>query len=242
VITICPELAKRAVTKCGSRPHAMIENTADNTKVFGNMPEDLHGTLGLHGKKVILYTGTFEAYQGIDLLLGAFARMRTGHPRSHLLLVGGRPEQIEKYHTKVETLDLTDAVTFVGSVHPSRIPAFLRVADLIVSPRSHGTNTPLKIYEYMRSGRPLVATNLLTHTQILDAETALLVPPTEIGLADGMAKILDDLTLGRRLAEAAAARARTEFSDENYLSKVTAFYKQVLDASGHRVDRLVVRI
>ena len=72
----------------------------------------------------------------------------------------------------------------VGEPHQrpaEEIPAFLDAADVLVSPRSLGTNTPLKIYQYLRSGRPIVATRLLTHTQVLDDEVAILTEPTAAG-------------------------------------------------------------
>ncbi len=59
-----------------------------------------------------------------------------------------------------------------------RFRAYLLAADVLVSPRSRGTNTPLKIYQYLRSGKPIVATRLLTHTQVLSDETAILTGAT----------------------------------------------------------------
>ena len=67
---------------------------------------------------------------------------------------------------------------FTGQQPAKEIPGFVQAADLLVSPRIRGTNTPLKIYSYLRSGKPIVATNLLTHTQVLTPEIARLVDPT----------------------------------------------------------------
>lgn len=228
VITICPELAEIAARYCGGRPHEMIENTADDKAVFGRHGADPRDTYGLAGKQVILYTGTFEPYQGLDLLLQAFASLSSAYREAHLLMVGGTPAQVQHY--KSQARGLADAVTFVGSVHPGQIPAFLDAADLIVSPRSRGTNTPLKIYGYMRSQRPIVATDLPTHTQVLDSEVARLVAPTADGIAAGLRAILDNPAYGVRLAQAAAARAEQRFSDAAYLERVEAFYRRVLCA------------
>ena len=52
-----------------------------------------------------------------------------------------------------------------------------QACDILVSPRIRGTNTPLKIYSYLRSGKPIVATDLLTHTQVLSPDVARLVAP-----------------------------------------------------------------
>jgi glycosyltransferase involved in cell wall biosynthesis len=236
VITICPELGEIAAKECPSTAHAMIENTADNAQVFGSTDEDVRAELGLHGRAVVLYTGTLEPYQGVDLLLRGFAETAVRHRDAHLLIVGGASAQIEHYQQMAAGLSIGQAVTFTGQVHPRRILDFLKAADVIVSPRSRGTNTPLKIYDYLRSGRPLVATALRTHTQILDAEVACLVPPSAAGLAAGIERVLDDRAFGERLARAAAKRAAERFSDADYIAKVRDFYDRVMDRQRIPVD------
>ena len=227
VITICAELRDIAQRELGTRPHAMIENTGDDARVFTGEGRNVRKELGLEGKTLALYTGTFEAYQGLDLLLQAFRRVHGERPQAHLLLVGGRPSQIEATRALAGELGIGDAVTFTGQVHPSRIPAFLDACDLIVSPRSSGTNTPLKIYGYMRSRRPVVATDMPTHTQTLDSGIALLAAPEPGAFAAGMAALIDDPEKGRRLAQAARERADELFSDAAYLTQVAALYEQV---------------
>jgi glycosyltransferase involved in cell wall biosynthesis len=233
VITICAELAEIVKKQCGEKqgesiPHVMIENTADDTEVFGRTKEDVRVKLELQNKRIVLYTGTFESYQGLDILLKAFARVKGRYGDAHLLMVGGTAEQVERYMQMAQWFGLDDTTTFVGSVHPSRIPAFLEAADMLVSPRSHGKYTPLKIYNYLRSHRPLVATDLFTHTQTLDSSMALLVPATDEGLATGIERLLEDRALGKRLAKAAAGRAEREFSDTAYIAKVAGFYERVM--------------
>ena len=63
---------------------------------------------------------------------------------------------------------------------------YAAAAAVLVSPRSHGTNTPLKIYEQLASGMPLVATSILSHTQVLDEDVAFLVEPEPQAMADGL--------------------------------------------------------
>lgn len=238
VITICAELADIALAHCGSTPHSMIENTADDTIVFGNAANDPRAEYNLADKDIVLYTGTFEPYQGLDLLLSAFAKVSPEFPRAHLLMVGGRPEQVEHYEALAKAHNILDAVTFVGSVHPSKIPGFLTAADIIASPRSSGTNTPLKIYGYMRSNCPILATDLLTHTQTLDAEVACLVTPTTEAFADGLKRLLSDPALRERLATSAATRSEEQFSDAAYVAKVRDLYQRVLRARTDKESEL----
>ncbi len=231
VITICDELSEIVKSKVSGTPHELIENTADDRQVFGLGLEDrdVRAELGLGESQIILYTGTFEAYQGIDLLLESLVMVRRTHRKAHLILVGGRLSQVEKYRKLGEKLGLTEATTFTGTVHPSEIQAYLNAADLIVSPRSRGTNTPLKIYGYLRSGKPLVATDRLTHTQTLTADIASLVPASAEGFAAGIAEILSNPDRASELAFAAECWAQEHFSDELYLSRVREFYRQVCD-------------
>lgn len=227
VITICRDLALVAERHVRAAPHAMIENTADDAAVFA---EEAPGVelQELHGRAVVLYTGTLETYQGIDLLLEAFVRLAAAHPTAHLALVGGRPPQVQAYEARARALGIAERVTFVGQVHPRRIPGFVAAADLIVSPRSGGTNTPLKIYGYLRSGRPIVATDLYTHTQTLNERVSELVAPTPEGLAAGMARVLGDPQRAGALARAARELSDAEYSEEAYLRKVGEFYRGVI--------------
>ena len=83
-------------------------------------------------------------------------------------------------------------------------------ADVLVSPRSRGTNTPLKIYQYLRSGRPIVATRLLTHTQVLSDDSAFLTPRPPEGFAAGILAALDDPDEPARVGAAARDAGRDE--------------------------------
>jgi glycosyltransferase involved in cell wall biosynthesis len=234
VITICKELDVIALEHCGDTPHAMIENMADDRLVFGVLEDSSPGNLQLENRSVVLYTGTFEPYQGLELLLAAFREVHEQLPRAHLLLVGGRPEEILLYQRLAQELQIEQATTFVGTVHPSRIPSFLDVADIIVSPRSAGTNTPLKIYGYLRSGVPIVATDIVSHTQTLTPGLAHLVPPTSEGLAAGIVRVLEDPAYGRRLAEEARRLGEERYSDDVYLRLVLDLYERVLSAPARR--------
>src|SRR4030095_12729351 len=98
---------------------------------------------------------------------------------------------------------VADAVIFAGQRPSDEIPLFLDAADVLVSPRSTGTNTPLKIYQYLRSGRPIVATRLLTHTQVLNDDVAILTTATSEGFAAGILTALTDVDRAREVGQGA---------------------------------------
>lgn len=224
VITICSDLGARVDALCPDKRHRMIENTGDDTRVFASTSRSVRSELGFEGDEVVLYTGTFEAYQGLDLLLDGFSQVARRRATAHLLMVGGSARQVDELRARAAALGLANRVTFVGTVPPAEIPTYLEAADVIVSPRSSGTNTPLKIYGYLRSGVPLVATNTHTHTQTLDSSVAELVPPTAEGIAGGILRLLEDEGYARGLAAAALDLAQAEFSDDAYVRKVEEFY------------------
>ncbi len=183
-------------------------------------PNPVRAQLGLApDEPIVLYTGTFEAYQGLDLL---FAAMRTALgrvPRAKLVMVGGHPDQVERARREAAQAGVAGSTMFTGERPSDEIPLYLDAADVLVSPRSRGKNTPLKIYQYLRAGRPIVATALLTHTQVLDSNVAILTEATPAAYGQGIAEAI----LNRELATAISRRAReladTKYTYEAYVEK-----------------------
>jgi glycosyltransferase involved in cell wall biosynthesis len=171
------------------------------------------------GTPLVVYTGTFEAYQGLDLLFDAMAIVRSSRPDARLLLAGGNPEQVALAKRQASAAGIGEVTIFAGDRPASEIPAFLLAADVLVSSRSRGTNTPLKIYQYLRAGRPIVATRLLTHTQVLSDETAILTGATPDEFAAGILAALNDRDRAASVGERARTLAETKYSDEAYIER-----------------------
>jgi glycosyltransferase involved in cell wall biosynthesis len=110
-------------------------------------------------------------------------------------------------------------VIFTGELPSTEIPGLLEAADVLVSPRSRGTNTPLKIYQYLRSGRAIVATRLLTHTQVLDDTVAILTGVSPREFADGILAALADPILSAAIGARAAELAASKYSYDAYLER-----------------------
>jgi glycosyltransferase involved in cell wall biosynthesis len=168
---------------------------------------------------IVLYTGTFEAYQGLDLLYAAMRLVTAERRQVKLVMVGGEPAQIDAARAHVRQLGLAEAVIFTGQRAAAEIPLYLDAADVLVSPRSTGTNTPLKIYQYLRSGKPIVATRLRTHTQVLDDTTAFLADATADAFATAIIAALDDPDRAQAVASRARVLADTKYSEEAFLAK-----------------------
>jgi glycosyltransferase involved in cell wall biosynthesis len=185
--------------------------------------EALRRELALGPWPVVLYSGNFEPYQGVELLLDAIRLL----PHVQLLLMGGGPTDVARMKEAARERGVGERCVFSGQRSPSDLPAFLGLAGVVVSPRSRGENTPFKIFTYLASGRPLVATRIPTHTQLLDDATALLVEPTAQGLAAGIHTALERPEEARARAERGRALIEREYSAERYREKIARAYAAV---------------
>ncbi|MFB3853698.1 MAG: glycosyltransferase family 4 protein [Vicinamibacterales bacterium] len=233
VIVICPQLEAEVRRVDAGTQVVLIENAPGS----GDPPREGAGSsvraaLGIPAAApLVLYTGTLEAYQGLDLLFEAAARVISARPETRFVLVGGRSDLLEAARRQAEGAGLGAAAVFTGERPSEEIPAFLDAADVLVSPRSAGTNTPLKIYQYLRSGKPIVATRLLTHTQVLDDSVAVLVEPTAAGVAEGILAILADRAKAQRLGGEARRLAAAKYSYEAYLERTRQAYDKLAPAA-----------
>ena len=238
VITICQEL-QDAVVAVGAGDRAfLIENVmgGDMTRVdeVPGVAQDVRANYGISSDQpLILYTGTFEEYQGLELLTDAAASLARSCTAARVLVVGGEPEQVVRARRRADTTG--SPMLFAGQRPPEEIPGFIAACDILVSPRVSGTNTPLKIYSYLRSGRPIVATDLRTHTQVLTSDTALLVSPEPEPLAAGLLALIQSREKRTALSEAARKLSETRYSRDMYISRTAAAYKMLLgDSPGNR--------
>jgi glycosyltransferase involved in cell wall biosynthesis len=233
VIVICQELETTVRAVDPDVPTVLIENAPGS----GDRPtpgtgEAVRRALGVApGVPVVMYTGTFEAYQGLELLYEAMPRVLEARPDARLVLVGGDADQVEAARARVRSLGVEHAVIFAGQRPAEEIPAFLDGATLLVSPRSTGTNTPLKIYQYLRSGRPIVATRLRTHTQVLSDETAFLAEPSPRAFAQAILDVLASPERAADIGARARALAETKYSDEAFLARTQQAIGALADRS-----------
>lgn len=226
IITVCGSLTEGVKARAPGVPVFQIE---DPPLVDPGALTDpagvaaLRNSLGLSTLPVVLYSGNLEPYQGVDLLIEA-ARLL---PEAQFVLMGGEPAEIEAMKERARGAGAAERCVFSGKRPPSELPLFLGLADFLVSPRCRGMNTPFKIYTYLASGKPIVATRIPTHTQLLDDSMAFLVEPTGQGLAQGIRQALSDPDG----ASARAARGRelleNEYSHARYAEKVGRAYETV---------------
>jgi glycosyltransferase involved in cell wall biosynthesis len=226
VLTIGLDLEEYVLAVNKRANHIRIENTAVQSNIVSETETvaNLEQAWGVVGKLPIVYTGTFEAYQGLDLLFESACQVIQKHPETVFVMVGGKPEQVAYWQKETMRMGLTNNVVFTGSVPLAESLYYLEMGDILVSPRVEGLSVPLKLYSYLHSGKPMVVTNIYAHTQILDEETAVITEPNASAFATGLLRLIESPTLRLRLGEQARAYAEREFSQESYLRKLTKAY------------------
>ena len=233
VITVCRSLTDAVRARVPTARVFQVEDpplVGDGGPAAPEAVAALRRELGLDARPVAVYSGNFEPYQGVARLLEAAGRV----PEVQFAFMGGEPAEVEAARARARELGAEERCAFAGKRPPQDLPAWLGLADVLVSPRVKGVNTPFKVYTYLASGRPLVATRLPTHTQLLDDSTAWLVEPTAEGLAEGVRAALADRAESVRRAARGRALLEAEYSTARYREKVRAAYGAVIASIGPR--------
>lgn len=190
--------------------------------------EDLKKTCSLpEDSQIVLYIGNLERYQGIDLLLSGFAFIAHKTPKAALVIIGGAPEHIHRYQEQATMLGIAKQVFLIGPRPVSTLSHYLKQATVLASPRTTGNNTPMKIYSYIHSGVPLLATNLPTHTQVLTSEIAMLSSPTPETYGTALLELLESKELRARLAKNAYQVAEERYTFIQFEKKLNALYDSI---------------
>jgi glycosyltransferase involved in cell wall biosynthesis len=223
VLAVCRALEDIARAADPGKHVARIEDVS----LLDASPGELEPPLPDVARPAVVYVGNLERYQGIDLLLDAWeVAVGLGAPGT-LLVVGGAGADVARYRARADAAGLGRRVAFSGPRPVALLSRGLDAADVLVSPRTLGFNTPMKVYSYLDSGKPVVATRLPTHTQVLDDSIAVLVEPEPGPFGAALASLLTDPERAARIGAAGRDRARAEYTVEAFRRKVLAFYGEV---------------
>lgn len=180
---------------------------------------------------VVLYTGNFAPYQGLDLLLSAFGAVRARHPESVLVVVGARDEREARAFRDRTDEAVKEAVRVVTRLPRERMDAFLQTAEVLVSPRTAGSNLPLKVLDYLAAGGAIVATDIPAHRTVLNRENALLVEPEPAAMARGISRLLEQPELRDSLARGAGRYASDHLGWSTFVSALNEVYRRIVPQS-----------
>ncbi len=199
---------------------------------------EIRAELGLTGEAVVMFTGSFQPWHGLDRLIEAFAKVTSEIPAAKLVLVGdGVTVSRAELEGQARRVGLENNIIFTGGVSYSRIPALLSVADVAVAPYPDLSAelwfSPLKLFEYMAAAKAIVASRVGQTAEVLkDGCTGLLVKPGDTeALSKAIIKLLKEQDLRLRLGQKAQEEAIKNHSWKLRAEKLEEIYRSVLPQS-----------
>jgi len=170
------------------------------------------------------FVGTLKPWHGVEKLLHAFAALHTTHPNSQLLIVGDGPQR-EAIESQIAALGLTHAVEMVGAIPIDQLPHYYQQMDVGIAPYPGDINfyfSPLKIYEYMAAGLPVIASDVGEISHLVEHEkSGLIYPASDIDqLTDALEHLLTHPLESRQLGSQARQVAIEQHSWQKRLEQV----------------------
>ncbi|WP_321327036.1 TIGR04063 family PEP-CTERM/XrtA system glycosyltransferase [uncultured Parasphingorhabdus sp.] len=237
VAVICEGLRSDLIGR-GVRPEKItVSPNGVDLDLFGEPPardESLRKEMGLAGKPVLGFIGSFYDYEGLDDLVAALPILQASHPDVHLLLVGGGPME-EALKSQVDHLGIQSAVTFTGRVPHEQVERFYGLMDIMVYPRKAmrltELVTPLKPLEAMAQGRLVAASDVGGHQELIkDGVTGTLFPagdPEKI--AEKLGALLDNSTSWAQVIEAAKKFVEADRNWSSNILRYTPVYQGLIE-------------
>ncbi|HVV15532.1 MAG TPA: glycosyltransferase family 4 protein [Candidatus Paceibacterota bacterium] len=187
----------------------LLPDAADYALFAGAPPSMLRQELGIHADvPLIMYTGHLYAWKGANALAQAASYL----PDAFFVFIGGTDQELGRFKA---AYGAQKNVRIVGWRPHAELPGHLSTADVLVLPNSAQEDisrlytSPLKMFEYMAAGKPIVASDLPSIREVLDGETAYFAAPDDPeALAEAIARALADRAGARERASAAQEKAK----------------------------------
>ncbi|MFH0878818.1 MAG: glycosyltransferase family 4 protein [Lentisphaerota bacterium] len=187
----------------------------------------LRQELGIGTDRVILYGGNFSGCQGIELLIKAARPVLRQHEALRFVALGVDYCKIKWLSTMARSLDLQGRFIFLSKRPLAELPAFMTLADILVSVRTSGLLLPLELITYMQTGKPLVATRTEVHTQLLTDEEAILVMPHADDIAEGLARALTPGETLKNMGMKSRSLVASRFSLASFKHRIRGLYQEL---------------
>ena len=225
IVPVCSYLAQKA-QKCKSKENIyLLEDIAFESDKTPEHVDNIRSQFNITGI-IALYVGNLEHYQGIDLMLDSL-KLIDSDTDFTVVIIGGSGKDVAKYKSKAEELNLSKKICFAGPKPFANLQFYLKQGDILMSPRIKGKNTPMKIFSYLSSGKPILATNIDSHTQVLDSSCAYLVNPEPKNFSIGLHELIENKELREKLGQHGKELADKNYSRESYKKKVENIYSMI---------------
>jgi glycosyltransferase involved in cell wall biosynthesis len=224
VIAVCQALVDKAHSYGSDTPVDLLTDTILEIENDSDEPVENLSSLAPANHQLMLYIGNLEHYQGVDTVIEAMAEVASNIT---FIVIGGIPEDILRCRSLAEKIGVEKQVVFTGPRPVQLLQDYLEQADWLVSPRTKGVNTPMKIYSYLGAGVPVIATNIVSHTQVLTEKNACLVEPDPSSIALGINKLASNQEYAKQLASQAKQDAEELYSYQAYKHHLVAIYQNL---------------
>lgn len=173
---------------------------------------------------LVTFVGSFAVYQGVDLLIASIPEVVQRCPQARFIIIGGTEDEIGARKRLLGDQGVPGAVSFVGLVAPDILPAYLVASDILLSPRISGVNTPLKLLDYLKAGRAIVATDVEANRLILSDELAEFAAAEPAAMAAAITSLVRDA--GKRESMGGKGRMLYEstYTFHNFKNKLRDCY------------------
>ena len=178
---------------------------------------------------LLTYVGTFAEYQGMDLLLSAIPEVIKDNDNAQFLIIGGFPEEIERCKGLLDNDGVLDHVTFLGMINPDETAHYLFASDILLSPRIAGKTNPIKIFDYLKSNRAIVATDHISNSRILDDSMCRLTAVEPTDFARGILELMDDAERRSRLAAQGKKLIDESYNYDEFKKWIKSGYERMLE-------------
>lgn len=179
------------------------------------------------GDLLAMYVGSFAVYQGVDLMFAAIPRVARNAPRVRFVIIGGGDEEVAARRDELAAAGCADAVLFAGTLAPDELQHALAAADMLLSPRLTGVNTPLKILDYMKAGGAIVATDTQANRLLLDETCAVLARSDAEAFADAIIRVANDEAAREAVMARGRERVERDYSFPVFKERLAACYRAV---------------
>lgn len=183
---------------------SVVNNGVDTNK-FRPMDDvsGLRKELGLEDKQIVAFIGIFVEWQGLEQLIESAPSVIDTRPDTVFLLVGDGPLK-DKLVSKAEETGRNQHFLFTGFVPYEKVPSFINMSDVCVVPKKplKSGYSPLKLYEYMACGKPIIATRTGGFEILENAHAGILIDPRDSSeFSTAILRLLQDRDLRTEMGE-----------------------------------------